>query len=300
MDIDVLFRLPLSEFTAERNALAAAFKNAGRGEDAARVRALARPALSAWTVNQLYWRHRTSFDQLMTAGQRLRTAQAAQLRGKAGDLRGPLDARHAALSALTRQAMSLLRESGHAASPAVIRRITTTLEALATYGSHPSAPPAGRLTADIDAPGFEALAALVPRKGGRARTRVLPFVSPRELKAAREKLAPKERKRLEEAERKARLAAARQAVGDAGRALVQARRAAARAEASLKHAAARARDARKTQEALAARLEKASAAAEQARKDAHRIASNAEEAAQAVADAERALDEARRALVSLQ
>jgi DNA repair exonuclease SbcCD ATPase subunit len=298
-DVDALFRLPLPEFTAARNALAAELKGAGRAEDAARVRGLPKPPLSTWAVNQLYWRHRKPFDSLITAGQRLRTAQAAQLRGKPGELREPLEARRAALSELTKHASALLKESGHTPSPDLMRRITTTLEALATYGSHAAAPPAGRLTDDVDAPGFEALAALMPRKGARGRTRVLPFVPPRELKAAREKLDPEERKRQEQAERRARLSTATAALRDAERTLAEARRTAARAEASLKKAAARAKETKKNQDALSAQFEKASAAAEQARQEAHRIASEAEEAAQAVADAERALEEANKLYAEL-
>ena len=64
------------------------------------------------------------------------------------------------------QATEILQENGHAASPDAARRITTTLEALATWGTTSGAPQAGRLTDDIDPPGFEALAALVPRPGG--------------------------------------------------------------------------------------------------------------------------------------
>ena len=80
-DIDALFRLPLGEFTAARNALAAKLKNAQRADEAARVMGLAKPPVSAWAVNQLYWRHREPFERLLAAGDRLRTAQASQLRG---------------------------------------------------------------------------------------------------------------------------------------------------------------------------------------------------------------------------
>ncbi|HEY5616353.1 MAG TPA: hypothetical protein VIK60_00325 [Vicinamibacterales bacterium] len=297
-EIDALFQLPLGEFTSARNTLATKLKNAGRADEAARVKGLAKPPVSAWAVNQLYWRHRGPFDRLMEAGDRLRAAQASQLRGKGGELHEPLEARRAALSELSQHATALLRESGHTASPDLMRRITTTLEALATYGSQASAAAHGRLTGDIDAPGFEALAALVSQKGGRAREhdrkRVLPFVSQRERTATREKLAPEERKRQEEAERKAQLAAATTALHAAERSLAEARKSTERAEAALKKAAARAKDTKKEQDALSARLEEATAAADHARQEAHRIASEAEDAAQAVADAERVLGDARR------
>ena len=301
-DIDALFQLPLAEFTAARNALASKLKKAERTDEAAQVQALTKPPVSAWAVNQLFWRHRNDFDRLIAAGDRLRTAQASQLRGKGGELQEPIEARRAALSELTQQAATLLRESGHNPSPDLMRRITVTLEALATYGSRTSASAAGRLTDDVNAPGFEALADLLPDKATRTRDhgqrRVLPFVSQRERKASREKLSPEERKRQEEAERKQQLASATAALRDAERSLADARRSAERAEASLKKAAARAKETQKEQDALSARLEKATAAADQARQEARSIAAEAEEAAQAVADAERALEEAKRKIKS--
>jgi hypothetical protein len=303
-DIDALFQLPLAEFTAARNALAAKLKKAERADEAVEVQVLTKPPVSAWAVNQLYWRHRNAFDRLIGAGDRLRTAQASQLRGKGGELKEPLEARRAALAELTKHAATLLRESGHNPSPDLMRRVTTTLEALATYGSRTSASAAGRLTEDVNAPGFEALADLLPDKGARTRDhdpgqrRVLPFVSQRERKVSREKLSPEERKRQAEGERKQQLASATAALRDAERSLADARKGAERAEASLKKAAARAKETQKEQDALTARLEKATAAADQARQEARSIAAEAEEAAQAVADAERALEEARRKIKS--
>src|SRR6185503_12426637 len=64
-DLDALFQLPLTEFTGARNALAAQLKKSGRGDEAARVKALPKPPVSAWAVNQLYWNHREAFDRLI-------------------------------------------------------------------------------------------------------------------------------------------------------------------------------------------------------------------------------------------
>src|SRR5438105_4202382 len=89
--IDALFALPLAEFTGARNALAARLKQSGRADEAHRVKALGKPSVSAWAVNQLYWRHRSALNRLMAAGQRFRQAQALQLAGKVSDIRGPLD-----------------------------------------------------------------------------------------------------------------------------------------------------------------------------------------------------------------
>lgn len=299
-DIDALFQLPPDRFTAARNELAARLKAAGRTDDAARVKGLAKPPVSAWVVNQLFWRHKKTFDRLMTAGERLRKAQASQLKvagggGKASDLRELLETRRQALGELSKVAATLLRDAGHEPSPDQMRRIATTLEALATYAGHPSAPRAGHLAADLDAPGFEALAALIPRAGGRRNAgqppKILQFA--RKAPQARAK-DPKERRKQEEAERKARAAEAAAVVRAAETALAGARKDAARAEAALRKAATRAKQAERARDALTARYEKLTADADRARQDARKVAAEAEDAAQAVADAERAVAEARR------
>jgi hypothetical protein len=297
---DELFRLPLSEFTAARNALAAKLKKDGDTEESNRIKALSKPPVSAWVANQLFWKHRNAFDRLLAAGDEFRKAQAAQLAGKSADLRGPLDARRETLGELTKLAAEVLREAGHPTSPEMMRRIMTTLEALATYGDHPGGPPLGRLTADVDPPGFEALAALVPtethRSGaakGKAAPRVIPFNQPKPQRSARKGADEREDSQRAEQERRERQNEARNTLREAERALTDARRAAERARAEMKEAAARAKAAEKEKAALEARLEKLSAAAEAARQAARQVASRAEEAAQAVDDAERAVAAAR-------
>jgi hypothetical protein len=265
------------------------------------VKTLGKPSISAWIANQLYWRHRKAFDRLLAAGEQFRKAQAAQLAGKRGDLRGSLDARRETLSELTKHGAEILRDTGHPPSPDTMRRVMTTLEALATYGEQPDAPQPGRLTADVDPPGFEALAALVPRAGHRAsaaadKPRVIPFSQPKPARAKRTAGDAKEEARRREAERRAKEAEARKELREAERALADARRAAERARAAMKDAAARAKVAEKAKAALESRFEKLSAAADAARQDARRVASEAEEAAQAVDDAERAVQKARDAV----
>jgi hypothetical protein len=302
-----LFKLPLVDFTAARNALASRLKKAGKPVEAERVRSLNKPPLSAWTVNQLFWRHRPAFETLLKAGDRFRAAQAAQLAGRRGDLRGTLDARLAALSTLSTLAVDLLRGAGYPASTDLLRRVTTTLEALAAYGTESQGPRPGHLTADVDPPGFEALAALVPRAGGSAEPvddpRVLPFPQKNRKKTrgdAKKTVGTGTDRARQQAEQRARRAEAKAAVRAAERTVRQAQRGAARAEAALKEAAATARDAEQARAELTARLEKATATATTARQSARRVAAAAEEAAQALADAERALDAARRQVAELE
>ena len=301
---DDLFQLPLAEFTAARNALAAKLKKAGEAEAAERIKSFPKPSLSAWVANQLYWRHREAFDQLLTAGERFRNAQATQLAGRSADLRAPLDARREAMAQLVKLAAEMLRESGHPSAPDTMRRITSTLEALATYGGHVDGPLPGRLTGDVEPPGFEALAALVPRGGSQAgdrtvASRIIPFNQRTRNTAAGQKVSPEEEARRREEERRDKQAEARKALLEAEDALNAATRAAEHARAEMKRAAALAKEAERAKALIETRYEKAAAAADAARQEARRVASQAEEAAQAMDDAERAVATARTALEAI-
>jgi hypothetical protein len=298
-----LFKLSLAEFTAARNALSTSLKKSGRQADAEAVKALPKPSIPAWVVNQLYWRHRHDFDRLINAGEQFRKAQATHLAGKSTDVREPLNAHREALSMLAQVAAEQLRSGGYSATPEMMRRVTTTLEALSTYGALPDAPRAGRLTDDVAPPGFETLAALVPRVG-QARehdgpTHVLPFRQETQASKARAPRDSDDEERRREEERQAEVAAARAAVQEGERTLRDARKAAEQAEGALKKAATLAKEAERERLELAKTYEKLVAAADTAKQEAHRVAGEAEDAAQAVADAERALDQARRRLNEL-
>jgi hypothetical protein len=185
-----------------------------------------------------------------------------------------------------------------------MRRITTTLEALSAYGTHTDAPRAGRLASDVDPPGFEALAALVPSvgggKSGTEPTRIIPFArKTKPQKPSRRKLTPEDEARRADEERRARVAAAREAVQAAEERLREARAAARDAEDALKKAAAKAKEAEKAKVEAEQRLETAAAAAETTRQQARKVAAQAEDAAQALEDAESALETAKQDLKEL-
>jgi len=166
-EIDALFQLPLAEFTAARNALAKRLKNEGRTLDAERVKTLVKPPASAWAVNQLYWHDPKAIDRLLTLGERIRKAQTGQL--KNADLRALLDEKKQMTATLLAKASAILEEAGQAASESSMRRVSTTLESLAAWGNMEGVPRAGRLTADLDPPGFDTLAALMGGKDIEAR-----------------------------------------------------------------------------------------------------------------------------------
>src|SRR5215470_11325319 len=97
-----LYTVPLARFVAERRRLAAELRAGGDPDAAKRLERLRRPTVSAWTVNQLYWRSRDAFDALLAA--------AAPIRK--GDLRGTRGYREA-LKELRTRAAAVLREASH-------------------------------------------------------------------------------------------------------------------------------------------------------------------------------------------
>ena len=138
-----LYQVPHDEFVAERKRLAADLKATDKA-GAAKLAKLTRPPISAWTVNQLWWHARSAFDELLETGEQLRAGKLAVM-----------PAHREAVAKLRAQAQSILTEAGNAANEATLRRITTTLAAIAaTGGFDPDAP--GMLSADRDPPGFEA------------------------------------------------------------------------------------------------------------------------------------------------
>ena len=298
--IDELYQLPLSEFTAGRNTLATRLRKSGKAGDADDVRSLVKPSIPAWAVNRVYWKHRPVFDRLLTAGDRLRKAQSSTLAGKSGDVRGALDAVREALSELSRLAATELENAGHNASPGAMRAVTATLEALSAYGTADYAPRAGRLVDEVDPPGFETLAALVPNAAGSSGStlpsRVLRFQQQAPPAPAPRRRTPEEKEERREEERRAKLAAAKAAVQDADQNLREARSTAQEAQASLKKAAGNAKDTEQAMIEAEQVLDKAAKEAHTARQLARRLAAEAEAAAQAVDEAERALARAKKAV----
>jgi hypothetical protein len=194
-----LYGAPLSQFTAERKRLADALRAEGDRSLAARVAALARPTMAAWVVNQLWRRARGDMNELMAAGQNMKRGEP-----------GAWQEQRAALARLAAEAGEVLRADRHAASPATLRRVTTTLQALSAVGSF-APDPAGRLVADRDPPGFEVLGdedgapaaavaaaatpAATPRRGAEGRAAIERARAAAREKADRERQAEKARNR---------------------------------------------------------------------------------------------------------
>jgi hypothetical protein len=163
--IDELYHQPLSDFTAARNALAKSLS----GDDGKRVRALAKPTLVPWAVNQVYWHARAAYDRLMKSGERLRKAQIAALEGRSADVRAASDAHRHAIAEAVAEAERLAASAGSKPGADALAR---TFEALSLATERPESP--GRLTEALQPAGFEALAGVKPQPGA---TRAQPVVA---------------------------------------------------------------------------------------------------------------------------
>ena len=148
-EVDRLYQLPLEEFTAARNALAK-----GAGSDAARIRALAKPPIAAWAVNQLYWKNPDIWSAVVAAGENAQGAHRAVLAGKSADVRAASKVHEDAVEKALRATLALLKSADHETADATKHAIGTTLRAL------PGDERAGHFTRTLQPAGFGMLTGL--------------------------------------------------------------------------------------------------------------------------------------------
>jgi len=213
-ELDALYQLPLDRFTAARNELANRLRADGQAEAAQKVKALRKPSAAVWLVNRLAREDELDIQRLLKAGESMTKTQAKVARGQSPE--AFLEARREeqqALERLARAARKLADREGVGGS--AIDRATQTLRAAALTEEGRKLLKRGRLTDELQPPGFEALTGLTfaPRPHAQADTADSQHGS---VKEAREFLQD-----LREEERKLR-AAARAAAREADRAEAEA------------------------------------------------------------------------------
>ncbi len=159
-ELDELYAGPLAEFVSRRNDLAKALKRAGRKDDAATVKALKKPSLQAWAINQIVRRRP---DVLHAVFDALDRVKAAQLGGAPESERPALaDAmaeERAALAAVESTAQSILEQADQAATKATLDRVVRSVRASAVEPSRREQLMLGQVTEDVADAGFSDLAA---------------------------------------------------------------------------------------------------------------------------------------------
>jgi hypothetical protein len=238
--IDELYQLPLDEFTPARNALA---KELGDNE----IKKLEKPNVAAWAVNQLYWRERKLYDEVIKTAEQVRTAYKQMLAGKAADVRAVevfhTEAMRRAKDAIRR----MLTEAGNKGADAVMTPIAETLDALPTDDRQ------GRLSRPLRRTGFEALQGVTIA----ARPKVAaPKIEPKKTPA--EKETDKDRRKREADQQELLMAKERLRFAEAAE---------REAEASLDRAKRTLERAERTRERIEGELEEANIAEKGARRE---------------------------------
>jgi uncharacterized protein with WD repeat len=206
--IDTLYKGPLEEFVSARTALAKSLS----GSDAKRVKALQKPAVVAWSVNQVYWHARPVYDRLLKSGKALRSAQIAALGGRSADIRGAGETHREAIGGAVKEARRLAASSAVQPNADALARTFEALS-LATREVEPD----GRLTKPLSPAGFEALAGVtVKTHAPRPEAREVPTSENQKKKAKEEKEEEVDRrKQAQIRDAQASLAQARQAEANA-------------------------------------------------------------------------------------
>ena len=263
-DLDALFQLPLNEFTGARNALASRLQKAGRKEEADHVRRLTKPPVSAWVVNQLFWKEPPGSTVCWRPERSSRQAQAAGLAGQAGQRSRSVEgaARGAERAVAASRGVPVAGRSRAKPGRAAPRDPRPRRD-WPRRGGLPTGPPRAphlrrggdglRCAGGSGAPESATVVTRRHRHQQGAVVRVQPASRPAQ-EVRRGGAATTERSRERE---RAQAAAARRAVQDAERALAAARRDAAKAEAAMKAAAARLKESEREKAKVEAALEKA-------------------------------------------
>ena len=191
---DLLYGLPLDEFTTARNAAAKELRDRGLRDEADAVKALVKPSAAAWAVNQLTRRRHAELDEFLEVAV---AARDAQLEGAAG-AREAIKRQREKLDELVQSARD---ELGGDATEAVLSRIRQTLEAAVVDDAAAEEVRRGRLAKELEPAGFGTLAAHA--KPGRARSRASARTA-----AASKKAVADARAKLREAEEEHRAAVA--------------------------------------------------------------------------------------------
>jgi hypothetical protein len=199
-----LYGLPLEEFTKARDELGKELRRAGRKEAADEVKALRKPSVSAWTVNQLARRRPQEIRGLVKSGEELRKAQRAAVGGRGPEaLRDASRSHRDRLDELTAAARHELGADGP-----TLQRVIQTLRAASVDKETSKALLAGTLTGDVEQSGFGPVLSVVPARTSRARPRpkAKPKTEPKPKPPPKPKPDPNvaRRKKLEEQLDKAR------------------------------------------------------------------------------------------------
>ena len=208
-ELDRLYQLPPGEFTAARDELAKRLRSEGEREQAEEVKKLRKPSVAVWLVNRLARERELDVQRLAKAGEALTKSG-----GGSGAFAAARDDEQQALERLSQAGHEIAEREGTGA--AAVDRATQTLRAASLTDEGRALLKRGRLTEELQPPGFEALTGLTletpkppakqakgktDQKGERRRALTEARETVRRLKAEERELASAARAAAREADR---------------------------------------------------------------------------------------------------
>jgi hypothetical protein len=182
-EIDRLYALPLDDFTAARDELARRLRSDGDRDGAAEVKALRKPNLPAWALNQVRHRDPATVKELLAAGTRLQEAQAQLVAGgEPGLLRDAAAAERRLVDEVVALGETELTQSGHTAGATLQTKLRATAHAAALSPEAGELLEVGRLVRDYEVSDLGLMgtgAALAPRETPKRKERVEQPAEPR-------------------------------------------------------------------------------------------------------------------------
>ena len=164
-EIDRLYELPLGEFTAARDGAVKQLRAEGRRDLADQVKQLRKPAVAVWIVNRLAHERALDVQRLLKAGEALTKSQVEAARGNAPErFTQARREEQRALERLADAARELAEREALGASG--IERAIQTLRAASLTAEGRKLLKRGRLTEELEPPGFDALST-APRRRTR-------------------------------------------------------------------------------------------------------------------------------------
>ncbi|MEA2407945.1 MAG: hypothetical protein QOE69_2064 [Thermoleophilaceae bacterium] len=152
--VQELYGLPPSEFTRARDARARELRKAGDRDAADAVKALRKPTVAAWALNQLARERSKDVDRLLGAGQKLRAAQEQLLGGgERSALQDAAAAERELVAKLAGDAVALARDAGERPGAGFEEKVAGTLHAAALDQETAEQLRAGRLVREREAIG---------------------------------------------------------------------------------------------------------------------------------------------------
>ena len=212
-EIDRLYALPLEEFTHERDQLAKRLRKDGDREAADTVKALKKPSVAAWAVNQVRRDRPEDVRTLLEVTEELHrvyaglsAAGARERLGEAADMQRDL------IRSLVRCAKQLLEAGGHSESEQTLGNVADTLRAAALDEELRDQVSKGRVVKEQRAAGLGPLDSLPPppkkptsqaKKAKPKKSRKPTGPDPKKVAEA-DRALEAARRQLEEAERRRR------------------------------------------------------------------------------------------------